>query len=1160
MADRQFPILYIFILVTLFSQRSLSAFSSNSLNREYGASSVDPALLKNYARAIVPKANPDNESTPSNLPRSENDQTYLQFNSFDDLIDKSKKNNQFYDVSEDDDVQGDVNRTLVEYAGNQKVQKANEAFSFLSESKLLDKLTGEELVELPVGISKTIGANKYTMVIARAKLFPQYTELEVYFGITFSDERQLFFGADNIKYTSEGGFIGEVRLGLFADFALCRESADMAIFLRKFEDIPNGDPVGCYVTVDCDGFVDMRIDASFHLSRKWVLPADGNGNVIPGSERVMADFALTVSDWDDILIEANLPSFVLTKVPQVAFMLSGVVIDLSNKRNANGFIAPPTFDYIDTQGGSIHVGTAMTPESNEVPGESQPDGSVGNNSSGNNTDPTSSNSNTSSASSGAADPTWRGVFIQHARIVFPPEFNGGDDQVRLTAGVENLYVDSRGVTGAFYLENVIPMGTLKADKWDMSLDDITVDIVYNEVVRFSFKGGIILPVIDENTPILYSGNANLKRNHYHFSVLMNQYTSFPLFKAAEVSLHPTSMLSIELKEGKFSATAMLSGSLSASADEGNGTSIELPTVTFRKLLILSKAPYLALSANGGHMTLEEGAKLGNNYVDISNLGLVQIEEGRVMLELQMNVNLMGDDEGGANTGGSFGIKARLEETATSQKWVYDGIKMNTLTIDISIGRHVRINGIIEAFSNEQYGNGFRGTLTGGFIEDGEGYKVALATTVIFGTKNPGGDEEYKYWYFDAFVSSEDWAIPLFAGIELRGFGGGAYHHMRMDGFDESKTGTGELNPSSGLVYVPDINTKFGLKASVAFRAKGGAMKGLVTFEMSFNQNMALQEIMFYGQGEMIADELTKDITGRLDRLQKSLEEAKLIDKNELDANRADKITAVFFFRINFEEGFEFQGSFAAHIDAAGGRLEGTGTVDLLISPITNKWHLYIGGYSNGAVLDFENKSIPPVSATINFGGFSVQANMYFLTGNDIPGAPPISPQAASFFNLPTDSNNRNLLSTGGRSPATGTGFAFGASVYFNIHQTNGDCRKKLFRRDRAPVYVDVEGGVGFDISLLKYAETTSCLISGTSPHGLQGWRAGGRLWAYLNVPRGNWKLLGLCMPIPTFSAGVLLDGDVPRPSYFRAALRLSILKIKINMNANIGEQCGTVVN
>ena len=533
MTSKHIQVLLLFLSLNLIGYEDVNAWSNDTFVGISPTSTIDTILQeKGFFDKKSPGASvPENSS--ASLSKTENNN--YQFKSFDELVEKSKENNQFLELSEDgDDVQADVNQTLTEYQGNPKVQKASEAFGFLSESKLLDKLTGEELVELPVGISKTIGGNKYTMCIARAKLLPQYTELEVYFEILFSDERRIFFGADNIKYSSEGGFIGDVRLGLYADFALCRESADMAIFMNKFQEVPGGDPIGCYVTVDCEGFVEMRIDASFHLSRKWVLPADLQGNVLPDNSRVKADFALTVSDWDDILIEANLPSFVLTKVPEIAFMLSGVVIDLSDKRNANGFVAPPAFNYIDPQDGSVQISTAMAIETGAMPGEGQPDGSSGNSPPEDNSDP--SLPDNSSSSPGGADPSWRGVFIQAAQIVFPSEFNGGGNQNRLTAGVQNLYVDSRGVTGAFFLDNVLPMGSLKADKWDMSLDEINVDIVYNEVVKFSFKGGIILPVIDEETPILYSASANLKRKHYQFSVLLNQQTSFPVDRVARGDL------------------------------------------------------------------------------------------------------------------------------------------------------------------------------------------------------------------------------------------------------------------------------------------------------------------------------------------------------------------------------------------------------------------------------------------------------------------------------------------------------------------------------------------------------------------------------------------------------------------------------------------------
>lgn len=1090
--------------------------------------------------------------------------TYHTFEELDKEIALNKKNYIYEYAASEEDMHADLLSTVTNYAGNPSVNRADSALAALHESKLIDKLTGMELVELPVGIKKKIGGNSYTVLINRVILRPEYAQLEVFCIIEFSGGRVLHFGSDNIKYSSEGGLIGETTLGLFADFALTKESSNMAIFLNGFKRNPSGLHDGCYVTIDCEGFVEMRVDATLHLSRKWVLPADQNGNPLPGNERVKAEFALTIMDWDDLLIEASMPSFVLTKAPDVAFIVSGIVIDMSESRNASGFVPPPDFEYLNMNpDGSV---STIGQEMSSLPAPGGHTNREGNPSGNSNSNP-----------GGPGPLSWKGVFIQHVEVILPTEFNNRQNNERVAFGAQNLYVDSRGVTGSFFARNVIASGNVKAGKWDMSLDFVAVDIVYNQVVKFKFEGGVVLPVTALEEPLIYRGSANLQKKHYHFGVELGQQTSFPLFKTGKVTLHPSCKLDIRLEEGKFSAAALLSGVFGSEAEdqqEQEKAMIKLPTVRFTKLLILSEAPYLTLSSQGGALTLEEGGFLNNAYINVSQAQLVIPEPGKIMLSLTMESDLMSDADGGGKTGGTFGIRARLEESEDSQRWVYDGIKLTSLTIDISIGRHVRVNGSINAFSGHpKYGSGFKGSLGGGMIAndgDAPGYKFALSVNTIFGESDSGQDTPYKYWFFDIFMSSDKIAFPLFAGIEANGFGGGAYHHMKMAGYNPNLAGGDVQNPSSGVIYDPDKNVAFGIKASMAIRDKSGSFKGVVTFQMEFGAGLSLQKIMFYGQGEFVSDDLFPGISGRLDRLAEAREMVEAEDRIKAQSDQADKITAAVYLELDFKSGFKLQGSFGAFMNASQGRIVGQGNIDLLIDPSGNKWHLYIGGYSDGSVVDSEGKKLPPINANIRCGSFNITANVYFLTGNDIPGAPPISEQVAAFFNISPNLNNRDILKTGGRSPATGTGFALGASAFFDINSGDGTCKTADWSAARwwrpwpnfynNPTFVRVSGGVGFDISLLKYTPQTMCEISRTSPHGVKYWRAGGRLWAYLDIQQGRWRLLGCCAPIPRFSAGILLDGDVPNPSYFRAIVKFSIVGINVNLNAEIGNQCGRVMN
>ncbi len=1047
----------------------------------------------------------------------------------------------------------DIYALQQEYARNPKVQRAAEIFDAIGEAKLLEKLTGEQLLNLPVGISKTVGNNTFTVMIAAARLLPTHAVLEVYCRADLSDGHTLFFGADNIKFSSEGGIIGDASLGLFADFPLSKGTRKMAITLDKFLPRKDGNHTGTYITFDCDGFVEMKIDATLDISREWVLPCDSEGEPLEGEGRVQADFAVTLVDWDDLVVDLSLPSFVLTKVPDIGFHIHKAVIDLSDVRNATDFTAPPTFKFASLSGETIQVTDASpnrisirkpigleknpgdgTPATNE-PENQEPDSLLIN--------------------------LWRGLFFKEIQIILPKTFGKGDKQ-RLTVGAENLYIDSRGVTGKFYLQNVLPYDVGKIQKWRFSIDEFNLQMVHSNVMGFTFQGRIGVPITDKTTPFQYFASANLAKKIYNFGVATVEETSFPLWKAGEVTLYPGSILSASVKNDQIIPKAHISGKMHIEVNPANtetNATLDIADIDFRNLLVTSEAPYLGLSNQGGSVTLLSGAALNNSFLSIEKAAIIPSGNQEVKFALGMNVELMSEEDGGVRTGGDVAVVGRMEEPDGLQEWTFKGLELRSMMVEIRIGKHVLISGEIEAFDRDPvYGNGFKGKLAGGFIGSGDSYKFNLSAGAIFGTAHPDKPEAYKYWFFDGFVSSENLSITLVPGVlNVNGFGGGAYHHMRMGKFNVAKLMDSEqVEPCSGVSYLPDPQVALGIKASVGLKGVSGSFNGVATLELAFTSSLTLADIMFYGKGEFIKSDRFPEVLSRMDKLTLPQSEAKVIDEAESRQEVHDKITAALFLRMDFVDGIEMHGAFSAYMAAANGAISGEGTIDLLLSPKQNKWHLYIGGYSDNSVINTNTQEvIPPVSASINYGAFSVTAGLYFLTGNDIPGAPPIHPRAAMYFGISTNADNRDILNTGGRSPATGSGFAFGAFAFFDFEHHKGHCRRCCFSKKEK--YVHIWGGVGFDISLLKYNLETYCSESGDAPHGAQGWRAGGRLWAFVEV-KGRWSGLGCCLRVPHVGVGLLLDGDLPNPSYFRAIIKFKIIGLTIKGRAKIGRECGPV--
>lgn len=1002
------------------------------------------------------------------------------------------------------------------YNASEQVKKARKVLGkAISLGNFIKKLTGDDLVSFPLVLSDTISNNVYSVIFNKMELYPTYTELEVMVRIWVpSQNREIFFGSPNIKFTKTGGFVGEVKLGLYADLPIVFGQDKAALILKRWQQTGTGENLtdsGTYVVVDCDGFVEMGMEADFILSRDWVIPAGANGD--PLSEgRVTAHLQTIVNDWNDMLVDITLPDFVLSKMPDVAFNLQNAVLDFSDFRNSHNMVFPQTYAAQELLPGNPNL--------------------------------------------------WRGVYIKNLDVMLPRQFSkrnclspGPGESCRFAFGTEDLLIDELGVSGYFYAENVFSLDDGKMESWKFSLDHIEIDIVVNEIMAFGFAGEVGIPVARQNKPFGYAAFRNIENDTYSFSLITRSDMEFSFLQAVDVAIDSSSKLNVVVTPDAFIPTAELTGSMSINAkfdlsDDEEDSMIEVVGVEFTKLLVRTEAPKLSIAANGGSIALTSGLKLVNLPVSISDILLVAVPgtSDHMALEFSVNVNFMGEEDGGFAATTNFAIICRLEEDIAGTDsepvdvWVFDHLQFNAAEIHMQFSDKLTIDGYVEIFHNDLvYGKGFQGNLTVDVI-----HKFTIEASTIFG--NTG---QFSYWNFDVLLESDEWGIPLFGPIVANGFGGGAYHNMRMAGISPVPPSNQGVS-LTGAQYVPDQGVKLGLKAMMALTSTGGSMDGVVTFEIVFGQNMNLLEILFYGRMDFVVPEAIADgvnrIKNKLGQLNLTREETESQTEQEIGEMGEDILAGAFVMRMNFESGLEFQATFEAQIDVADHFLVGNGVVDIFFSVPEDRWHLYIGGYSNGAVtipvMDQEDEvSIYPVQVTITYENdpntssddIVVQASAYFMMGNDIPGPPPLDPAAAAVFGI---QDNRDDL---GDSAALGTGFAFGASVHFHI-----------FYQKAAKRYLTLEGGAGFDFALLKYNEGSVCSLSGTSPHGLKYWRASGNIWAYL-AAYGKWWGVNF-----NTALGVLLAGDGPRPSSFHIDAFLDFGIFDLHLQKDIGTECGPV--
>ncbi|MDH5367490.1 MAG: hypothetical protein OEW67_10915, partial [Cyclobacteriaceae bacterium] len=625
---------------------------------------------------------------------------------------------------------GSINDTLAFYRNkatelNQYVKDNNRFTEFLDDKSILD---------LPIGIKRSIGNLEYTIVIDSLVMTPTHAYLIAYMSFTVpSNGKEITFRGDKIELSKTGGITGNAKLQLLGDYPINIFGENSMLVLQGHQ---------TFVEFDCNGFKEMSVGANIVFSRDMIIPEDVNGNIQEG--RVEANFSTTLSDWNDLIVEMSLPDFQVNGVEGVGFSIKNAVFDFSDFRNAPATVFPEDYE-----------STLMLPDNPNL---------------------------------------WRGFYLRELSIRLPPQFETKDGSGRTSFEARNLLIDNMGFTGTLAAEHLIKMENGDMSGWAFSLDEIYIQLQANQLKEAGFNGKIIVPMADDQTPFKYTALIN-RSNEYIFNVTPDEDLQFEVFRTSKIEIYEASYLEIKVVEGKFRPKANLHGKMSISAKMGeneSSKSANIADISFESLEIQAVKPYLKVGAFSFGSEDDQQAMAGLP-ISINNIGMRSLSDTQVGLDFDIIVNL------NESFGGEAGltIVGEIDTEKGYQSWRYNRIDVNKIIIDIDQKPFKFYGQLVFYRDDPVYGNGFNGIIDAEF-EPG----IKLKATAIFGTVN-----DNRYWYADAMVEFSS-GIPVFTGVGIYGFGGGAYYGMKMDtegvGSEFGKT-------NSGVVYVPDPNAGLGLK-------------------------------------------------------------------------------------------------------------------------------------------------------------------------------------------------------------------------------------------------------------------------------------------------------------------------------------------------------------
>ena len=999
-----------------------------------------------------------------------------------------------------------------------------------SKGRWISSFANEDIQVLPVGIKHELNGVEYQLGFTKAIFKKEYTELTVFVKIILpqSDENdrpiELFFGANNVKLSHQGGLMGEANLVLLGDIFIPFNGGNWLLILKGGFDYRTGNTQNrTFVTIDCDGVKEMGMEGEVQFSRNMILPVDSQGKLLPETttyigglenpiqipNRVTGAFKAVASDWNDMIVQINLSPFVLANQPdRFMFSVNNAVFDFSDLRTEN--VNFPKYYY---DNGLL------------LPNKE----------------------------------TWRGVYVQSLKVGLPKEFKTKEsisEKQRITFEAANLLIDSYGVSGYFSAENLIPLEsgrTSESKSWAYSVDKIGIELTANRLIGADFQGRILLPISDKGNKSDQNANGKLglgykgiiSEEEYSLAVSTLDTLRFDVFRA-KAELLPNSGVELAVRDGAFQPKAVLNGRMAISAsqkeslenegetykdDNDEDHTVQFSGIEFQNLVLQTTSPVIKVDYFG----YKDEVKLANFPVSIANIAFLS-NEYEAGLEFNLMINLMGKESKGFAADGRVGIFGKFNEEQYLQRWKYDRLVLSQINIDVNLGA-IQLSGSLLLMDNDPiYGDGFSAEIEGTFGSFGP-----ITCKAIFGKK------DFRYWYVDAAVHG----LKIQAGpLQISGFAGGAFYKMTR------RPNAGSEFSPSGLSYIPNVDTSLGVKAMVfGGIADEGAIAVGLGFEIEFNTHGGLNRIGFFGEAQVMKAFDFPNPLGKLtDKLSdiagKQLGEGlvgkvgkKLLDKATDEYEPEVVGTAAISAKMAMEFDFvnkSFHATMDLYVNVAGGIIQGrasqgrAGWGVIHISP--DEWYVHMGTPTDRLGLK------------MGVGSFFMETGGYFMVGHHIPGSPPPPPEVAQILGVEAESLDymRDLNALG-----EGKGFAFGADFKLDTGNMNF-----------LILYARFQMGIGFDIMVKDYGDARC--VNTNDEIGINGWYANGQSYAYMQGELGiNINLFFIRKKIPIIKGGaaILMQAKGPNPFWMRGYaggyydLLGGLVKGSFRFKIVVGEEC-----
>ncbi|MCL2098520.1 MAG: hypothetical protein FWH23_07175 [Bacteroidales bacterium] len=859
--------------------------------------------------------------------------------------------------------------TATANADDVSTAKALSVFAALDASgRYGDDIHADNLITLPFGVNVPVGAFPGTIAVSNTTYYEDYVELTVFarLALPFHTPDTIYFGAQSIKLSYNGGFLGDATLLLLRDIPIPLFNGNAELILKgNFSTETGTGQELTYVKISCNDFKEVSIAADIAFPEALMIPINMLGEHIVG-QRVKGHFNTVIESWNDIVATVSLPPFELRGLDGFIFELQNTVFDFSEKRNAD-MTFPPYYDY-----------------------------------------------NAAGVFDGRME-TWQGFFVKNLKVSLPTQFSG-KDKPRISIEAHNMLIDATGVSGDFAGYHLLSFDQGNAGGWAFSLDRFELTLLSNVLTGVAFNGEIGLPLSSESrfgyTGLIDADNNYLLRANSLDTINVNMFF-------AEALLEKNSYIQLAVIDGEFRPAAMLHGKLNISSPAG--INADFKGIEFRSLHLQTVSPYISVDylGYGGEL------KLMNFPLSANNIGLT-CNNDRVALSFGLQLTLSDGAFSGATGMTISGKLTRNEDERTN--WEFEKIEISEVTIDATIAEAITLKGSLKIMNNEPtYGNGFDGSIK---LNIKKPFSMTVDVRAIFGYSTfrywavdanldlPAGVFMPPCFLFTGFGGGVSFRMKpeqtgssnMPTGLKYipdntKGIGLTASTKFTANG-SSAIQGTAMFqilfNASGGLNFI-------GFFGTIDIMAKANLPGNMAAQYKSFLQNQQA-----YTQGNQAKEaELEKAKTENPNMA------AAVVNKgntSEVPMSSSAVITADAGIMFDFEAQ-SLHACFNMYLDVAGGFIHGSGPnkragwAELHIDP--DDWYLYLGVPDD------------PVGVTLSLGPINVSTSSYFMLGTQILNSPPPPQQVADILGVAlSDIDYMSSLNALG----AGRGIAFGARL------------------------------------------------------------------------------------------------------------------------------------